>query len=161
MGFSYAAQAVEVSVDLDLGRVKVDKVWAALDCGFAINPMSVEGQVQGAVWMGMGQAMSEETVYEKGRHMAANLLDYRVPTMIESPEIEVHIVESIDPNGPFGAKEASEGPLSGFMSALAAAVEEATGLRFTALPISPSRVFMALRNQAEAAESAAAREETV
>lgn len=161
MGFSYAAQAVEVSVDLDLGRVKVDKVWAAMDCGFAINPMSVEGQVQGAVWMGMGQAMCEETVYEKGRHMAANLLDYRVPTMIESPEIEVHIVESIDPNGPFGAKEASEGPLSGFMSALAAAVEEATGLRFTALPISPSRVFMALRDQAAAAEFAATRKETI
>ncbi|MBI4986675.1 MAG: 4-hydroxybenzoyl-CoA reductase subunit alpha [Rhodocyclales bacterium] len=144
MGFSYTAQAVEVSVDMDLGTVTVDKVWAAIDCGFALNPMSVEGQVQGAVWMGMGQAISEETVYENGRHMAANLLDYRVPTIVESPDIEVHIVESIDPNGPFGAKEASEGPLSGFMSALAAAVEDATGHRFTALPITPLRVFDAL-----------------
>ncbi|MBI3094569.1 MAG: 4-hydroxybenzoyl-CoA reductase subunit alpha [Rhodocyclales bacterium] len=150
MGFSYAAQAVEVSVDLDLGKIIVEKVWAALDCGFAINPMSVEGQVQGAVWMGMGQAMSEETVYENGRHKAANLLDYRVPTMAESPEIEVHIVESIDPNGPFGAKEASEGPLAGFMSALAAAVEEATGQRFRILPITPARVFAALADQPDA-----------
>ena len=75
--------------------------------------------------------------------MAANLLDYRVPTMVESPEIEVHIVESMDPNGPFGAKEASEGPLSGFMSALAAAVEDATGHRFRTLPITPVRVFAA------------------
>jgi len=125
MGFSYTAQAVEVSVDLDLGQVTVEKVWAAIDCGFAINPMSVEGQVQGASWMGMGQAISEETVYENGRHLVANLLDYRVPTIVESPDIEVHIVESMDPNGPFGAKEASEGPLSGILSAVAAAVEEA------------------------------------
>jgi 4-hydroxybenzoyl-CoA reductase subunit alpha len=147
MGFSYAAQAVEVSVDLDLGTVAVDKVWAAIDCGFAINPMSVEGQVQGAVWMGMGQTISEETVYENGRHMCANLLDYRVPTMAESPDIDVHIVQSLDPNGPFGAKEASEGPLSGFMSALAAAVQDATGHRFTALPITPARVFAALHQE--------------
>ncbi|MDZ4254519.1 MAG: 4-hydroxybenzoyl-CoA reductase subunit alpha [Sulfuritalea sp.] len=150
MGFSYAAQAVEVSVDLDLGKITVEKVWAALDCGFAINPMSVEGQVQGAVWMGMGQAMSEETVYENGRHKAASFMDYGVPTMAESPEIEVHIVESIDPNGPFGAKEASEGPLAGFMSALAAAVEEATGQRFRMLPITPARVFAALADQPDA-----------
>jgi 4-hydroxybenzoyl-CoA reductase subunit alpha len=161
MGFSYAAQAVEVSVDLDLGKVTVDKVWAAIDCGYALNPMSVEGQVQGAVWMGMGQAMSEETIYENGRHMAANLLDYRVPTMIESPEIEVHIVESIDPNGPFGAKEASEGPLSGFMSALAAAVEDATGRRFTVLPITPVRVFEALNQKPGARAKLAAQPASV
>ena len=158
MGFSYAAQAVEVSVDLDLGKVTVEKVWAAIDCGFAINPMSVEGQVQGAVWMGMGQAISEETVYENGHHMAANMLDYRVPTIVESPDIEVHIVESIDPNGPFGAKEASEGPLSGFMSALAAAVEDATGQRFRALPITAVRVFDALNQKTPAARPAASAE---
>lgn len=151
MGFSYAAQAVEVSVDMDLGKVTVEKVWAAVDCGFALNPMSVEGQVQGAVWMGMGQAISEETVYEDGRHQAASMLDYRVPTIVESPDIEVHIVESIDPNGPFGAKEASEGPLSGFMSALAAAVEDATGKRFQILPITPDRVFDALNKKARPA----------
>ena len=146
MGFSYAAQAVEVSVDPDLGKIRVDKVWAAIDCGFAINPMSVEGQVQGAIWMGMGQAMYEETVYENGRHRATNMIDYRVPTIVDSPEIEVHIVESMDPNGPFGAKEASEGPLSGFLSALAAAVEDATGHRYRMLPITPEKIF-AVRQQ--------------
>jgi 4-hydroxybenzoyl-CoA reductase subunit alpha len=151
MGFSYAAQAVEVSVDLDLGKITIDKVWCAIDCGFAINPMSVEGQVQGAIWMGMGQAMSEETVYENGRHKATNFMDYGVPTIIESPEIEVHIVESMDPNGPFGAKEASEGPLSGFMSALAAAVEEATGHRFKMLPITPEKIFALRQEQLAAA----------
>jgi 4-hydroxybenzoyl-CoA reductase subunit alpha len=74
-----------------------------------------------------------------------------VPTIIESPEIEVHIVESMDPNGPFGAKEASEGPLSGFMSALAAAVEEATGHRFKMLPITPEKIFALRQEQLAAA----------
>jgi 4-hydroxybenzoyl-CoA reductase subunit alpha len=156
MGFSYATQAVEVSVDTELGKVTVEKVWAAIDCGYALNPMSVEGQVQGAVWMGMGQGLCEETVYENGRHKAANMLDYRVPTIIESPDIEVHIVESIDPNGPYGAKEASEGPLAGFMSALAAAVEDAVGVRFQVLPITPDKVFDGLTRKHKAAAKAGA-----
>jgi 4-hydroxybenzoyl-CoA reductase subunit alpha len=152
MGFSYVAQAAEVSVDLDLGIVRVDKVWAAIDCGRAINPMSVEGQVQGAIWMGLGQAISEETAYENGRHIVPNMLDYRVPTIVESPDIEVHIVEARDPNGPFGAKEASEGPLSGIMSAVAAAVEDATGIRYKVLPLSPPRIFAGLMEARAAAE---------
>ena len=156
MGFSYTAQVVEVNVDLDLGKVTVEKVWAAIDCGRAINPMSVEGQVQGAIWMGMGQAVSEETVYENGMHQAANLLDYRVPTIVESPDIDVHIVESLDPNGPFGAKEASEGPLSGFPSAFAAAIEDAIGIRFQALPITQMRVFDALQKKPGATSKKAA-----
>ncbi|MDT3672423.1 MAG: 4-hydroxybenzoyl-CoA reductase subunit alpha [Aromatoleum sp.] len=159
MGFSYAAQAVEVSVDAELGKVTVEKVWSAIDCGFAINPMAVEGQVQGAIWMGMGQAMSEETVYENGRHKAASLLEYRVPTIVESPDIEVHIVESIDPNGPFGAKEASEGPLSGVMSAIAAAIEDAVGTRIRELPFTPDRVFDAIHRQPRAGASAPAAEQ--
>ncbi|WP_332675587.1 4-hydroxybenzoyl-CoA reductase subunit alpha [Aromatoleum sp.] len=159
MGFSYAAQAVEVSVDTELGKVTVEKVWSAIDCGFAINPMAVEGQVQGAIWMGMGQAISEETVYENGRHKAASLLEYRVPTIVESPDIEVHIVESIDPNGPFGAKEASEGPLAGVMSAIAAAIEDAVGTRIRALPFTPDRVFDAIHSQPRAGASVPAAEQ--
>ena len=111
-GFSYAAQVVEVSVDEDTGVVKVEHVWVAHDCGFAINPLAVEGQVQGAVWMGMGQALSEETQYHEGLAMRPNMLDYRIPTIVESPPIDVHLVESLDPLGPFGAKEASEGGLA-------------------------------------------------
>ena len=114
MGFSYAAQVVEVSVDEATGAVTVDKVWTALDCGRAINPLAVEGQIQGSVWMGMGQALSEETQYLDGLPAHASLLEYRIPTIVESPPIEVHIVESHDPYGPFGAKEASEGALPGF-----------------------------------------------
>ena len=144
MGFSYAATVVEVKVDEELGRVEVVKVWTALDCGFAINPLSVEGQIHGSVWMGMGQALSEETLYKDGRHIAASVLDYHVPTIIESPDIEVHIVESIDPNGPFGAKEASEGSLASMPPAIVAAVYNAIGLKLTELPLTPDRVLDAL-----------------
>ena len=144
MGFSYAATVVEVRVDEELGRVEVVKVWTALDCGFAINPLSVEGQIHGSVWMGMGQALSEETLYKDGRHIAASVLDYHVPTIIESPDIEVHIVESIDPNGPFGAKEASEGSLASMPPAIVAAVYNAIGLKLTELPLTPDRVLDAI-----------------
>ena len=144
MGFSYAATVVEVKVDEELGKVEVVKVWTALDCGFAINPLSVEGQIHGSVWMGMGQALSEETLYKDGRHIAASVLEYHVPTIIESPDIEVHIVESIDPNGPFGAKEASEGSLASMPPAIVAAVANAIGLKLTELPLTPDRVLDAL-----------------
>ena len=143
--FSYAAQVVEVSVDEETGMIRVEKVWVAHDCGFAINPLAVEGQVQGSVWMGMGQALCEETQYHEGRALRANLLDYRVPTIVESPPIEVHIVESRDPGGPFGAKEAGEGSLAGFLAALTNAVHDAVGLRLTELPASPDRVLEALQ----------------
>jgi 4-hydroxybenzoyl-CoA reductase subunit alpha len=140
MGFCYAAQVVECSVDEVTGKVTAHKVWVAVDVGRAINPLAVEGQIQGGVWMGMGQAMSEETRFDQGRMMHANILDYRVPTMVESPDIEVFIVESIDPNGPFGAKEASEGMLAGFLPAVMDAVHEAAGVRAYALPLTPERV---------------------
>jgi 4-hydroxybenzoyl-CoA reductase subunit alpha len=144
MGFSYAAQVVEVTVDPDTADVKIEKVWVAHDCGFALNPLTVEGQVQGSVWMGMGQAMSEETRFHNGMPIAANMLDYRVPTIVESPDIEVKIIESIDPNGPFGAKEAGEGSLSGFPGAVANAVADALDVRVTELPITPDRLMAAI-----------------
>jgi 4-hydroxybenzoyl-CoA reductase subunit alpha len=144
MGFSYAAQVVEVSVEEATGAITVDKVWTALDCGHAINPLAVEGQIQGAVWMGMGQALSEETRYLDGLPAHASLLEYRVPTIAESPPIEVHIVESHDPHGPFGAKEASEGALAGFAPALVNAVAHAIGVDLDELPVTPDRVMEAL-----------------
>ncbi|WP_431855001.1 4-hydroxybenzoyl-CoA reductase subunit alpha [Azospirillum sp.] len=140
MGFSYAALVVECSVDPVTAKVSVHKVWVASDVGRALNPLAVEGQTQGAVWMGLGQALSEETRWDEGRGIAVNLLDYRVPTMAESPDIEVHIVESIDPNGPFGAKEASEGPLAGCIGALMNAVHDAVGVRAHAVPLTPDRI---------------------
>lgn len=144
-GFSYAAQVVEVQVDEDTGAVRVEKVWVAHDCGRALNPLAVEGQVQGAVWMGMGQALSEETQYHEGLPLACNFLDYRIPTIAESPPIDVTLIESMDPFGPFGAKEGSEGGLHGFPPALTSAIADALGLRLNALPVTPDRVFDALQ----------------
>jgi 4-hydroxybenzoyl-CoA reductase subunit alpha len=159
MGFSYAAQVVEVEVDVDTGQVRVEKVWAALDCGFAINPLAVEGQIEGSVWMGMGQGLSEETHYVDGLPAHASFLDYRFPTIAESPDIDVQIVESIDPLGPFGAKEAGEGALSGFPPALVNAVADAVGLDANFLPLTPDRVQAALIKLRKAARRAEHRKE--
>ena len=144
MGYSYSAQVVEVSVDEETGVVTVDKVWVAHDCGKALNRLTVEGQVQGSVWMGMGQAMSEETGYHEGLLVTGNMLDYRVPTIVDSPPIEVGIVESNDPHGPFGAKEAGEGSLAAFLPALTNAIADAIGVRFNDLPVTPDRVYEAI-----------------
>jgi 4-hydroxybenzoyl-CoA reductase subunit alpha len=159
MGFSYAAQVVEVSVDVETGMIAVEKVWAALDCGFAINPLAVEGQIEGSVWMGMGQALCEETHYAEGLPTHASLLEYRMPTIVESPDIEVHIVESHDPLGPFGAKEAGEGALSGFPPALVNAVADAIGLDTNSLPLTPDRLMDALVAQRRRQRQAASRKE--
>jgi 4-hydroxybenzoyl-CoA reductase subunit alpha len=150
MGYSYSAQVVEVSVDEETGVVSVDKVWVAHDCGKALNRLTVEGQVQGSVWMGMGQAMSEEAAYHDGLLLTANMLDYRVPTIFDSPPIEVGIVESNDPHGPFGAKEAGEGSLAAFLPALTNAIVDAIGVRFNDLPVTPDRVFAALEKRRRA-----------
>lgn len=150
MGYSYSAQVVEVTVDQETGEVSVDKVWVAHDCGRALNRLTVEGQVQGSVWMGLGQAMSEEAGYHDGLLLTCNMLDYRVPTIQDSPPIEVGIVESNDPHGPFGAKEAGEGSLAAFLPALTNAIADATGLRFNNLPVTPDRVFAAIERRARA-----------
>jgi 4-hydroxybenzoyl-CoA reductase subunit alpha len=151
MGYSYSAQVVEVTVDEETGEVSVDKVWVAHDCGKALNRLTVEGQVQGSVWMGLGQAMSEEVAYHDGLLVTANMLDYRVPTIQDSPPIEVGIVESDDPHGPFGAKEAGEGSLAAFLPALTNAIADATGMRFNDLPVTPDRVFAAIEKRERAA----------
>ncbi len=156
MGFSYAAQVVEVSIDDATGAVSVDKVWVALDCGHAINPLAVEGQIQGSVWMGMGQAMCEETRYLDGLPGHASFLEYRMPTTADSPPIDVQIVESHDPFGPFGAKEASEGALAGFPPALVNAIANAINIDLDELPVTPDRIMDALiqrRRQARLASS--------
>jgi 4-hydroxybenzoyl-CoA reductase subunit alpha len=151
MGYSYSAQVVEVTVDEETGVVTVDKVWVAHDCGKALNRLSVEGQVQGSVWMGMGQAMSEEVGYHEGLMVTGNMLDYRVPTIQDSPPIECHIVESNDPHGPFGAKEAGEGSLAAFLPALTNAIADAIGIRYNDLPVTPDRVYEAIEKKKRAA----------
>src|SRR5215469_2561602 len=143
--YSYAAQVAEVSVDEDTGQVTVHKVWAAHDCGRALNPVAVEGQVIGSVWMGMGQALTEEMVWKDGMLMNPGLLEYRSPSSVESPEVEPIIVESIDPEGPFGAKESSEGSLAATIPAIANAIYDAVGVRLHECPFTPERVLAAIR----------------
>jgi len=143
--YSYSAQVAEVSVDEDTGEVTVHKVWAAHDCGRALNPVSVEGQIIGSVWMGMGQALTEEMVWKDGMLMNPGLLEYRSPSSVESPEVEPIIVESIDPEGPFGAKECSEGSLAATIPAIANAIYDAVGVRLHEAPFTPERVLAALR----------------
>jgi 4-hydroxybenzoyl-CoA reductase subunit alpha len=143
--YSYSAQVAEVSVDEETGEVTVHKIWAAHDCGRALNPVAVEGQVIGSVWMGLGQALEEEMIWKDGLLMNPGLLEYRSPSSAESPEIECIIVESIDPEGPFGAKEAGEGSLAATIPAIANAIYDAVGVRLREAPFTPERVLAALR----------------
>ena len=148
--YSYSAQVAEVSVDGETGEVTVHKVWAAHDCGRALNPVSVEGQIIGSVWMGMGQALTEEMVWKDGMLMNPGLLEYRSPSSVESPEVEPIIVESVDPEGPFGAKECSEGSLAATIPAIANAIYDAVGVRLHESPFTPERVLAALRAKGSA-----------
>ena len=143
--YSYSAQVAEVSVDEETGQVTVHKIWAAHDCGRALNPVAVEGQVIGSVWMGLGQALEEEMIWKDGLLMNPGLLEYRSPSSTESPEIECFIVESIDPEGPFGAKEAGEGSLAATIPAISNAIYDAVGIRLRESPFTPERVLSALR----------------
>jgi len=143
--YSYSAQVAEVTVDEETGEVTVHKVWAAHDCGRALNPVSVEGQIIGSVWMGMGQALTEEMVWKDGMLMNPGMLEYRSPSSVESPEVEPIIVESIDPEGPFGAKECSEGSLAATIPAISNAIYDAVGIRLHECPFTPERVLAALR----------------
>src|SRR5205823_13141179 len=150
--YSYSAQVAEVSVDADTGEVTVHKVWAAHDCGRALNPTSVEGQIIGSVWMGMGQALTEEMVWKDGMLMNPGLLEYKSPSAVESPEVEAIIVESLDPEGPFGAKDASEGSLAAVIPAIANAIYDAVGVRLRQAPFTPERVLAAIRAKKQAAK---------
>ncbi len=145
--YSYSAQVAEVSVDEETGEVTVHKIWAAHDCGRALNPVAVEGQVIGSVWMGLGQALQEEMVWKDGLLMNPGMLEYRSPSSAESPDIECFIVESIDPEGPFGAKEAGEGSLAATIPAISNAIYDACGIRLREAPFTPERILAALRDR--------------
>jgi CO/xanthine dehydrogenase Mo-binding subunit len=149
--YSFSAYAAEVKVDVETGQTKVLKVWAAHDCGKALNPMSVEGQIIGSCHMGLGQVLSEEMKYGRmGNLMNPNLLEYKIPTVHEMPEVVPIIVESNDPEGPFGAKEAGEGPLLPVLPAVCNAVYDAIGVRTAELPITPDRLYKAIEARCRA-----------
>ncbi len=150
--YSTTAHVAEVTVDPETGVVRVEKVWVAHDCGRALNPLLVEGQIEGSVYMGWAEAVMEAHLFdERGLHTGPNLLDYRIPTAVETPEIVAKIVETIDPGGPYGAKEAGEGPLHAIIPAIANAIYDAVGVRLRQIPFTPERVLAALRAKQEAA----------
>ena len=142
--YSFMTQAAEVEVDLHTGRVKLLKMVTAHDCGRPINPMLVEGQLEGSVVGGMGQALYEDVIVEKGQVMNPSFLDYGFPTFLEMPEIEAIEVKTDDPIGPFGAKEAGEGTQLSPAPAIVNAVYDAIGIDFMELPITPEKILAAL-----------------
>ncbi|MGQ0571851.1 MAG: molybdopterin cofactor-binding domain-containing protein, partial [Armatimonadota bacterium] len=145
--YSYSACVVEVDCDPKTGAVVVGKVWIAHDVGRAINPHLVEGQIEGSVYMALGEVLLEEQTFRRGVHKFPSMLEYKSPTTLETPEIQSFIVETIDPAGPFGAKEAGQGPLLPVIPAVANAVYDALGVRIDEIPITPEKVLAALADR--------------
>ncbi|MBT3224541.1 MAG: xanthine dehydrogenase family protein molybdopterin-binding subunit, partial [Proteobacteria bacterium] len=147
--YGFGAQGVEVTVDTMSGKVTVDKVIVAQDVGRAVNPKLVEGQIRGAVAMGIGFALFEEYRVEEGFPLDNNFDTYRLPTCTDMPPCEVIIIEEPAPDGPFGAKGVGEPPILATAPAIANAVANALGVRIRQLPLTPERVLAAMANSAE------------
>jgi len=146
--YSYSACVVDLEADARTGLIDVRKVWIAHDVGRAINPLLVIGQIEGSVYMALGEALMEEQAYRKGRHKWPSMLEYKSPTFLDTPEIESFIVETVDPEGPYGAKEAGQGPLLPVLPALVSAVHEALGVWVDEVPVTPEKVLRALESRA-------------
>lgn len=144
-GASYFAQAAEVEVDEETGNIKVLKVVAAHDVGFAINPLGVIGQIEGGVSQGIGLALTEHIAYREGKMVNPSYLDFKLPLAIDNPAIEAILVESNSPEGPYGAKGVGEPPIIPTAAAIANALYHATGARVFDLPLTPERVHAVLR----------------
>ncbi|HEX6349301.1 MAG TPA: molybdopterin cofactor-binding domain-containing protein [Candidatus Dormibacteraeota bacterium] len=146
--YSYSAAVVDVDADPRTGIVRVNKVWIAHDIGRAINPLLVIGQVEGSVYMALGEALMEEQTFRKqlGLHKWPSMLEYKSPTFLDTPEIETFLVETVDPEGPYGAKEAGQGPLLPVIPALNLAVHDALGVWIDETPVTPEKVLKALKD---------------
>ncbi|MCI0548374.1 MAG: xanthine dehydrogenase family protein molybdopterin-binding subunit [Candidatus Rokubacteria bacterium] len=145
---SFHAHAVDLSVDAETAEVAIHRYVVAQDVGFAMNPTSIEGQIEGGVAQGLGQALSEEIVYEEGRVLNPNLTDYKMPTARDIPRVETILVEHPSSAGPYGAKGVGEPPNIEPPAAVANAVAVATGLRVTTLPITAEKIALGLRDAA-------------
>ena len=147
--YSFSTAVAEVTVDLETGYVTVDRFTDYSDAGTVINPVTLHGQVEGAIIMGLGETLLEDTVVGAGGRFAnANLHDYLIPTICETPEIHTAAVESYEPRGPFGAKEIGEGSLLPVLGAIANAIYDACGVRVTELPITPEKILRGLKERA-------------
>jgi 4-hydroxybenzoyl-CoA reductase subunit alpha len=145
--YSFGAYACEVEVDLRTGEVKVLRMTVAHDCGQPLNPMSVEGQIEGCISMGMGYALSENLRFDGGQTLNPSFLGYAIPTANQTPEIHITHVITEDPRGPFGAKETGEGSIDPTTPAIANAIYNATGVRIMDLPITPEKILKKLKER--------------
>jgi len=145
--YSFTSQLTEVDVDMETGFVKCSKIVLAHDCGRPLNPINVEAQSQGAVIQGMGQSMYEKFVMDRGNTLNSNLADYKMPLSTDVPDIEYIDIIAEDPNGPYGAKEASEGAIVSAPPSIVNAIHDATGIWFKELPVTPEKIVMALKNK--------------
>jgi 4-hydroxybenzoyl-CoA reductase alpha subunit len=148
--YSYSACVAEVHVDPATGIVRVPTIWIAHDVGRCINAATAIGQVEGSVYMGLGEALMEEMTYRENRqvvHKFPSLLEYKSPTTLEMCDVVTYIIEDPDPNGPYGAKEVGQGPLLPVMPAVANAVYDAVGVRIDEVPITPEKVLKALKHK--------------
>jgi 4-hydroxybenzoyl-CoA reductase subunit alpha len=143
--YSFGACVAEVSVEPETGRIDIRDIWLAHDCGLALNPLAVEGQLEGSMHMGLGQFIGEEVQFEDGCIANASFLGYRPVLAPDVPNFHTIIVESGDPEGPFGAKECGEGALHPVLPAVANAVYDAVGIRLRKLPATPERVLAELK----------------
>jgi putative selenate reductase molybdopterin-binding subunit len=145
----FAAQYAEVEVDTETGQVTVIKLVMAVDCGTAINPITAEGQIDGGMVQALGYAICEEMPYdENGNSLVTRFGDYRIYQADEMPELVSILVPSYEPNGPYGAKAVAEIPMNGVAPAVANAIHDAVGVRVRELPLTPERIWNALRNKA-------------
>jgi CO/xanthine dehydrogenase Mo-binding subunit len=149
--YSFTCCAAEVEVDLETGILEVTKLTVAHDLGRALNPVVSEGQIEGGMYMGHAEAVVEEQVFRKGLHKQPSLLEYKIPTSLDVPDMEVSMIETVDPEGPFGAKEVGQGPLSPVIPAIANAVYDAIGIRFDSTPITADKILRALEARRKAA----------
>ena len=145
--YSYTACVAQVAVDPETYDLRVEKLWVAHDCGHALNPTLVEGQIEGSAYMGFGEAVLEEQVFRKGLHKIPSLLEYKLPTIYDTPEIVALTVETHDKEGPYGAKEAGEGPLNPIIPAIANAVYDAIRARVDSTPITSDKIARALKER--------------
>jgi len=154
--YSYTAAVVEVDVDPETGWITVPRVWIAHDIGRALNPTLARGQVEGSVYMGLGEALMEEQAFRRLPprlsqalvHKFPSMLEYKSPTTLDMPEIFTDLIEHPDPEGPFGAKEVGQGPLLPIMPAVANAVYDAVGVRVDQIPVTPEKILRALQAKA-------------
>jgi 4-hydroxybenzoyl-CoA reductase subunit alpha len=145
--YSYSASVVELTAERETGIIRVEKVWIAHDVGRSINPLLVIGQVEGSVYMALGEALLEEQAFRKGRHKIPSMLEYKSPTTLEMPPVDSILVETLDPQGPYGAKECGQGPLLPVIPAVANALHDALGVRIDEVPITPEKVLAALEDR--------------